>query len=92
MALLEELDNNVHRLLERVSALEQEVIQLRDRNDQQRQEMMQTHGELVVLQDKYRKLQLAYTMLGGEEERDKARVHLNNMIAQLDRAIEQLKQ
>jgi len=79
-------------LLERVDALEQEVNVLTQKNENQRQEMMQTHGELVALQDKYRKLQLAYTMVGGQEERDKAKTHLSNMIAQLDRAIEQLKQ
>lgn len=79
-------------MLERVDALEQEVNVLTQKNENQRQEMMQTHGELVALQDKYRKLQLAYTMVGGQEERDKAKTHLSNMIAQLDRAIEQLKQ
>jgi len=92
MDVLTELNTNIHRLLERVDTLEQEVATLTKKNNDQRQEMMQTHGELVTLQDKYRKLQLAYTMIGGEQERDKAKVHLSNMIAQLDRAIEQLKQ
>jgi len=92
MDILTQLDTNIHRLLERINALEQEVGVLTEKNNQQRQEMMQTHGELIALQDKYRKLQLAYTMIGGEEERDKAKVHISNMIAQLDRAIEQLKQ
>jgi len=92
MDILTELDTNIHRLLERITALEQEVAALNEKNNTQRQEMMQTHGELVALQDKYRKLQLAYTMVGGEEERDKAKTHLSNMIAQLDRALEQLKQ
>jgi len=90
--MLSKLEHNVHLLLERVDALEQEVAVLTQKNENQRQEMMQTHGELVSLQDKYRKLQLAYTMVGGQEERDKAKTHLSNMIAQLDRAIEVLKQ
>jgi len=92
MEPLSQLEANVLRLLDRVNDLEQEVASLREKNAQQRQEMMQTHGELVAVQDKYRKLQMAHAMLGGEEERIAAKSHLSNMIAQLDRAIETLKQ
>ncbi|MBQ0136785.1 MAG: hypothetical protein KBS40_02110 [Bacteroidales bacterium] len=92
MELLAQLEENIHRLLERVSTLEQEVDTLRQTNDDQRQEMMRTHGELVTLQEKYRKLQLAHAMLGGEEDRQRAKNQLTNMITQLDRALETLKQ
>lgn len=92
MELLAQLEENIHRLLERVTTLEQEVDTLRQTNDDQRLEMMRTHGELVTLQEKYRKLQLAHAMLGGEEDRQRAKNQLTNMITQLDRALETLKQ
>jgi len=92
MEPLAQLEDNVHRLLERVDQLEQEVASMRQTNADQRQEMMRTHGELAELQEKYRKLQLAHSMLGGEEDRQRAKNQLTNMISQLDRAIETLKQ
>jgi len=92
MDVLTQLEDNVRRLLERVNQLEQEVETLCQKNAEQRQEIMQTHGELVELQAKYRKLQLAHAMLGGEEDRQRAKNQLTNMITQLDRAIELLKQ
>jgi len=92
MEPLAQLEDNVRRLLNRVNELEQEVAVLQEKNGEQRQEIMQTHGELVTMQDKYRKLQIAYAMLGGEQERINAKAHISNMIAQLDRAVEILKQ
>lgn len=92
MESLVELENNIHNLLERVSALEQEVATLNQKNDEQRQEIVRSHAELAAVQDKYRKLQLAHAMLGGEEERTAAKTHITNMIAQLDRALDVLKQ
>ena len=92
MDLLAQLEDNIHRLLERVNTLEQEVDDLRKKNEEQRQEMMRTHGELVSAQDKYRKLQVAHALLGSEEERQKAKSQLTNIISQVDRAIEALKQ
>lgn len=92
MESLTELENNIHRLLERIDALEQEVITLNQRNDEQRQEIVRSHAELARVQDAYRKLQITNAMLGSEDDRVAAKSHLTNMIAQLDRAIEILKQ
>lgn len=92
MEPLAQLENNIHRLFERIDVLEQEVDTLRKKNNDQLQEIMRTHSEFVTLQDQYHKLQVAYSMLGGEEERNNARSQVSNMIAQLDRALEALKQ
>ncbi len=86
------LDNSVRRLLGRIAELEQQVTALQQDKEDQRQEIVRTHGELAVLQDKYRKLQLAHAMLGGDEDRQYAKNQITNMISQVDRAIEVLKQ
>ena len=90
MDSLETLVANVTALLQRCQALEKEVDSLREANDNQRQEMMRTHGELVTLQQKYRDLQTAYALVGGRESRDNARQYIANLIAQVDRAIDNL--
>jgi len=90
MESLDALVSNVTTLLQRCQALEQEVAALREANNNQRQEMMRTHGELVTLQQQYRDLQTAYAMVGGEESREKARQYITNLIAQVDRAIDNL--
>ena len=92
MEPLAQLQNNVHLLLQRIDELEQEVAALRQTNTEQREEVMQAHSELVETQTKYRKLLLAHAMIGGEEDRQKARNQLTSMIAQVDHALELLKQ
>jgi len=92
MEPLAQLQDNVHRLLARVSELEQEVEQLRQANEDQRQEVVRTHGELSQLREQYRRLQISAAVLGDAEQRAAAKTHITNMIAQLDRAIDVLKQ
>ncbi|MCQ2341988.1 MAG: hypothetical protein MJZ75_00645 [Paludibacteraceae bacterium] len=89
---LAQLESNIRCLFARIDALEQEVASLRKVNEDQHQEIIQAHAELSTLQNKYNKLQLAHTLLGGEEDRQKTKNQLTNMISQLDRAIEALKQ
>jgi len=92
MEPLAQLQDNVHSLLTRISELEQEVASLREKEQENRQEIIRAHGELAQMQDKYRKLQLSSAMLGDEEQRAAAKTHITNMIAQLDRAIDVLRQ
>lgn len=92
MESLTSLDDNVHRLLQRLAGLEQEVAILNQDKENLRQEIVRTHAELAELQDKYRKLQLAHAMLGGDEDRQYAKNQITNLISQVDRAIEALKQ
>jgi len=92
MEPLAQLQHNIQCLLNRVDELAQQVAALNEKNEQLRQEIVRTHGELDSIQKQHRQLQIAYSMLGGEEERFHAKTHLTNMIAQLDRALEALKQ
>jgi hypothetical protein len=59
MKALDELSQNVHLLLERYSALQQENAQLRLDIEKQRQELIRTHSELLDLQQKNRRIATA---------------------------------
>jgi uncharacterized protein YciI len=87
---LDQLSENVHLLLERYSALQQENAQLREDIKNQREELIRTHSELLELQQQNRRLATAGMMV-GEEGNELAIKRLNALIAQVDRAIAALK-
>ena len=90
MQALDELSQNIHLLLERYTALQQENAALRLDIEKQRQELIRTHSELLDLQQKNRRIATpnALTSAEGTEEATK---RLNALIAQVDRAIAALK-
>ena len=90
MQVLDELSHNVHLLLERYSALQQENVQLREDVERQRQELIRTHSELLDLQQKNRRLATANAMSAAETN-EEATKRLNALIAQVNRAIAALK-
>lgn len=90
MQVLEDLSQNVHLLLERYAALQQENAQLREDVERQRQELIRTHSELLDLQQKNRRLVVVNAMSGAETN-EEAMKRLNSLIAQVDRAIAALK-
>lgn len=95
MDSLQNLENNVHLLLEQYLLLKQQLVDLQKDNERQRQEMIQTHAELVQLKQDYKHLEVAYALLADNtdaEQRDRVRQRLSNLIAQVDRALEALKQ
>ncbi len=90
MQALDELSQNVHLLLERYSALQQENVQLRLDIEKQRQELIRTHSELLDLQQKNRRIATANALTSAEGT-EEATKRLNALIAQIDRAIAALK-
>ncbi len=90
MQALDQLSENVHLLLERYSALQQENAQLREDIKNQREELIRTHSELLELQQQNRRLATAGMMV-SEESNELAIKRLNALIAQVDRAISALK-
>lgn len=89
--MLSELENNIHRLLDCYRDLQRQTEKLKRENFSQREELLRTHAELHDLQQRYKQLQTAYAMIGGEEERDKARQQLTYLIREVDEAIKALK-
>lgn len=90
MQALDELSQNLHTLLERYAALQQENAALREDIEKQRQELIRTHSELLDLQQKNRRLATAEAMSSAETA-EEATKRINALIAQVDRAIAALK-
>ncbi|MBO4453847.1 MAG: hypothetical protein J5761_02195 [Paludibacteraceae bacterium] len=86
MQSLDDLSQNVHLLLERYEALQQENARLREDADRQRKELVQAHSELVALQQQNRRL-ATVNALTMAESREEATKRINALIAQVDRAI-----
>ena len=92
MEALDTLKQNLQTLLARYSSLQQENTSLREENERQRDEIIRTHAELAKLQEEHKALRIAKGIAESPEERDIAKRHLGNIIAQIDRAIEIIKQ
>jgi len=90
MLALDDLSQNVHLLLERYTALQEENASLRDQIDRQRQELIRTHSELLELQQKNRRIATANAMTNAETN-EEALKRINALIAQVDRAINALR-
>lgn len=90
MQALDELSQNLHTLLERYAALQQENAALREDIESQRQELIRTHSELLELQQKNRRLATANAMSSAETT-EEATKRINALIAQVDRAINALR-
>ena len=90
MQALAELSNNVHLLLERYRALQEENAALRAKVEAQHQEIMQVHSDLVALQQQNRRLGTVNSMSSAESS-EQALKRINALIAQVDRAIAALK-
>ena len=90
MEALSSLSQNVHFLLERYQALQQENVALREETERQRQELIRTHSELLALQQQNRRIAVVNAMTSAESA-EEATKRLNALIAQVDRAISALK-
>ena len=90
MQALDDLSNNVHILLERYQALQEENVRLKDERDRQRQELIRTHADLLDLQQKNRRIATANALVSAEGS-EEALKRINALIAQVDRAINALR-
>ena len=89
------LEDNVNVLLAQYRDLQQQLLDLQQKNQSQREEIMRSHAELVKLRAEYNHLETAYALLSENtdgEQRDRVRQRITNLIAQVDRALEALKQ
>ena len=90
MQTLDDLSQNVHLLLERYQALQEENARLRGDVEKQREELIRTHSELAALQQQNRRIATA-NALSSAEGSEEAYKRLSALIAQIDRAMEALK-
>ena len=90
MQALDDLSQNVHLLLERYQALQEENVRLKEDVERQRQELIRTHSELQQIQQQNKRLATANAMTNAESS-EEALKRINALIAQVDRAINALK-
>ena len=90
MQALDDLSQNVHLLLERYQALQEENVRLKEDVERQRQELIRTHSELQQIQQQNKRLATANAMTNAESS-EEALKRINALIAQVDRAIAALK-
>lgn len=90
MQVLDDFSRNVHVLLERYEALQQENVRLKEDIERQRQELIRTYSELQQIQQQNKRLAIANAMTNAESN-EEALKRLNALIAQVDRAINALK-
>lgn len=90
MQALDELSQNLHLLLQRYEALQQENVALRENIEKQRQELIRTHSELQQLQQQNKRIAMANALVSAEGS-EEAYKRINALIAQVDRAIAALK-
>ena len=90
MEALNSLSQNVRLLLDRFTTLQEENAALKEEIERQRQELIRTHGELLELQQKNRRIATANALTSAEGA-EEATKRLNALIAQVDRAINALK-
>lgn len=92
MGELEKLQQNITALIERYHALQQENARLQQLAEQQRDEILRTHSELVETQNKYKQLQIAHAVSASAENRERAKQQISALIQRVDYAIDVLKQ
>ena len=90
MQALDDLSQNVRALVEQYTALQAENARLKEDSEQQRNELIRTHSELLALQQQNRRIATANAM-SAAEGREEATKRINALIAQVDRAIGALK-
>lgn len=92
MESLASIESNLRTLLQRYEMLQLENQRLTEENERQREEILRTHGEYVELKTAYNRLQTASALLGGSDERARAKQQITYLIQQVDQAIETLAQ
>lgn len=89
------LENNLKQLLEQHVVQQQQIVELTLQNERQRDEIIRTHAELSQLKEDYKHLETAYALVAENvdaEKRERVKQRITNLIAQVDRALEALKQ
>lgn len=83
---------HVEQLTQLTGELRQQVELLKKANDNQREELMRSHAELVELKKRYQDLQTAHALTADISDREKARRHLNSLITRIDQTLELLNE
>lgn len=95
MKALSTLEMNLQVLINQYQDLQKQYAELQQENERQREEIMRTHADLIQLQSDYKHLETAHALLAentDNEQRERVKQRISNLIAQIDRAMAVLAQ
>lgn len=91
MDQLQEIEQNVSRLVGAYQQARRENDALQQQISKQNDELFALRTELKQTQGDLRKLQIAHALTVDSPQRTKAKNHIRSIIADIDRTIEELK-
>jgi len=92
MDQLQELEQNVSRLVEVYTATRRDNAALQEQVAQKDKELFDLRTQLKQVQSELRTLQIAHALTVDSPQRTKAKNHIRSIIADIDKTIETLKQ
>lgn len=92
MDYLQEIEQNVSRLVEAYTAARRDSAALQEQVEQKDKELFDLRTQLKQTQNELRTLQIAHALTVDSPQRTKAKNHIRSIIADIDKTIETLKQ
>lgn len=92
MDYLQEIEQNVSRLVEAYTAARRDNAALQEQVEQKDKELFDLRTQLKQTQNELRTLQIAHALTVDSPQRTKAKNHIRSIIADIDKTIETLKQ
>jgi conjugal transfer/entry exclusion protein len=89
---LQEIEQNVSRLVEAYTAARRDNAALQEQVEQKDKELFDLRTQLKQTQNELRTLQIAHALTVDSPQRTKAKNHIRSIIADIDKTIETLKQ
>ena len=91
MEQLQEIEQNVSRLVEAYKQARRENVALQEQLKQQNDELFVLRTQIRQTQTDLRNLQIAHALTVDSPQRQKAKNHIQSIIADIDRTIDVLK-
>ena len=91
MEQLQEIEQNVSRLVEAYKQARRENVALQEQLKQQNDELFVLRTQIKQTQTDSRNLQIAHALTVDSPQRQKAKNHIQSIIADIDRTIDVLK-
>lgn len=92
MDYLQEIEQNVSRLVEAYTAARRDNAALQEQVEQKDKELFDLRTQLKQTQNELRTLLIAHALTVDSPQRTKAKNHIRSIIADIDKTIETLKQ
>ena len=92
MDYLQEIEQNVSRLVEAYTTARRDNAALQEQVEQKDKELFDLRTQLKQTQNELRTLQIAHALTVDSPQRTKAKYHIRSIIADIDKTIETLKQ